>query len=1084
MSQYHTSSQRCRELIGRCIFGAATVFAFLFAPPADARHHSDPSPFETPPLRFDAIGEEVKIPSPHVEALVEDSAGFVWFGTRHGLSLYDGYDTTTYFPSIAQRSAAEHSLAMPADWILALEASADGAVWFANVAGEVFSWHHGDDEPVFWDHEGIAGLPLRSIHPDDVGGVWLGTRERGLFLYRPAGGRVRRFPLDGVTIWSILGSLDEKLWIGTTGGLYVLTSESGSPTMVPGTGELDIRILRAKPDGGFLIGTRGNGLWVMDDGSFEVRQLDDPGAAHRQISSIATSPRGTIWVGTDHGLLRRDPVTAQWTEFHHDPNNTYTIPSDRVRALLVDSNDTLWVATSGGGVARLRAHGGLFSTYLPSRAPSATPGSVDAVTGIEQDPTGALWISVHRGGLHVVPPGRTEVEAVELPLDETGRKPAIQPTDLRWAEKHGGLLIGTQLNGLWRIRPGDRRAVPYSHPSIDSGTLDGFAIVRIHEQGNGDIWLGTQRNGIVRLPRNAADRLLFPRMAESLQTEVRAIAEANSGTLIVGTASGLGVLREPYDEVRPLEIDPSLSIATIYDITRATDGSFWIGTDRGLAQVSPFMRAPEVSWYTVADGLPSNSIASVREDDDGAIWVSSGNGLGRIDPENRQVTSLSTWHGLPTNEFMHGAMLRTTDDLFFVGSSRGLVRFDPRDFRPNDRDSPIRVTSVSLPPDEIIDFPREGNPAEIRLTHRQPVLAIRYTLLDFSAPRWNQYRFMLEGFDPSWRGPTRDSSVMYTNLPPGDYTFRVRGANADGHWSTSEATLAVTMLPPPWLTWWAFAFYAAVIIAAIYGYTRYQADKLHREEQYARRLEHEVAERTQELEERNRRLEYANKMLEIASVTDSLTGLHNRRFLLTSMEQDLALAKWEGDSPDTSYLFVVLDLDQFKRINDTYGHPVGDLVLFQVRDRLTQVCRAKDTLIRWGGDEFLIVGRDAGEKPAQALAERVRRVIGDEPFDVGRGKTFELTCSVGFATFPFVESKPDLCSWEQVIDFADRALYIAKRAGRNEWVGIFGTERTPETPVEDLLMLIDERPELLAQEGSISLRSSIRDAPWERVAGA
>ena len=146
--------------------------------------------------------------------------------------------------------------------------------------------------------------------------------------------------------------------------------------------------------------------------------------------------------------------------------------------------------------------------------------------------------------------------------------------------------------------------------------------------------------------------------------------------------------------------------------------------------------------------------------------------------------------------------------------------------------------------------------------------------------------------------------------------------------------------------------------------------------------------------------------------------------------------------------------------------------IFQVRDLLNQACRSSDTLIRWGGDEFLIVAREATRAHVEALAERIRLSVADHLFDIGTSQPVQLTCSLGFACYPFVISKPQLYSWEEVIDIADRALYVAKRHGPNMWAGIFGTDQTHETPVEDLLVMILERPELLGAEGSIRLVTS------------
>src|SRR5262249_54235383 len=134
--------------------------------------------------------------------------------------------------------------------------------------------------------------------------------------------------------------------------------------------------------------------------------------------------------------------------------------------------------------------------------------------------------------------------------------------------------------------------------------------------------------------------------------------------------------------------------------------------------------------------------------------------------------------------------------------------------------------------------------------------------------------------------------------------------------------------------------------------------------------------------------------------------------------------------------FMMIDLDQFKTINDSAGHAAGDAVLRQVRDLLKAVSRSSDIVVRWGGDEFLLVARDPSGSTLNELAERIRTSIAQHVFELGEGRVVRTTCSIGFASYPFFREQLDALSWEQVISVADRALYVAKASGRNAWVGI------------------------------------------------
>ena len=182
------------------------------------------------------------------------------------------------------------------------------------------------------------------------------------------------------------------------------------------------------------------------------------------------------------------------------------------------------------------------------------------------------------------------------------------------------------------------------------------------------------------------------------------------------------------------------------------------------------------------------------------------------------------------------------------------------------------------------------------------------------------------------------------------------------------------------------------------------------------------------------------------SLSDPLTGLRNRRFLDQHLESDIAMTQrryddWcnapAGEAPsEADILFFLIDLDNFKTVNDRYGHNAGDADLIQMRERLQEVFRESDFVVRWGGDEFLTIARSTRRAEAPSLAERLREAVMNRPFSLGGDQTMDATASVGFAAFPFVETRPHALSWYQVVGLADHALYMAKMAGRNAWYGL------------------------------------------------
>jgi diguanylate cyclase (GGDEF)-like protein len=212
------------------------------------------------------------------------------------------------------------------------------------------------------------------------------------------------------------------------------------------------------------------------------------------------------------------------------------------------------------------------------------------------------------------------------------------------------------------------------------------------------------------------------------------------------------------------------------------------------------------------------------------------------------------------------------------------------------------------------------------------------------------------------------------------------------------------------------------------------------------RLEREVEGRTVELRALSTELARRNVDLREASLADPLTGLRNRRFVMQAMpvevERVLRALDARAASRETvpRFILFLIDIDGFKSINDRYGHGAGDAVLRQFAARLKACFREQDDIVRWGGEEFLVIARGLDFEDAARLAMRVREQVAAEPFVLDDGTAIARTCCVGFAPFPFETARPRAHGWEVVVEVADRALLAAKRLGRDAWIGLAPAE--------------------------------------------
>jgi diguanylate cyclase (GGDEF)-like protein len=390
-------------------------------------------------------------------------------------------------------------------------------------------------------------------------------------------------------------------------------------------------------------------------------------------------------------------------------------------------------------------------------------------------------------------------------------------------------------------------------------------------------------------------------------------------------------------------------------------------------------------------------------------------------------------HGLQAEEFNFGAHYRDRSGKLFFGGASGFNSFYPEVLEFNERPPRVVLTQfLKLNSPGVVGVPEERI-ERLRLSHNEDVITLKFAALDFADPRANRYEYKLDGFDKDWVRADERRAATYTNLSGGQYVFRVRASNSDGVWSTQDLALPIDVAPSPWLSPFAFVAYATLAALMLLGVWYAQQRRIARAARLREELELQVSDRTFELAQRNRELEEVNGRLQMASLTDTLTGLANRRYL---MEQFPRLISHKANG---GLAIMIIDLDALKPINDQHGHAAGDEVIIEIAKTLRTAIRPDDVLARWGGDEFVVVAQAQHVQHACMLAERIRERIAKMKCVLPKGAIVRTSCSIGLTCLPFVPGNPDAVSWEQAIKIADLALYRAKR-GRNAWRGWFGTE--------------------------------------------
>ncbi|HBK45627.1 MAG TPA: GGDEF domain-containing protein, partial [Xanthomonadaceae bacterium] len=471
--------------------------------------------------------------------------------------------------------------------------------------------------------------------------------------------------------------------------------------------------------------------------------------------------------------------------------------------------------------------------------------------------------------------------------------------------------------------------------------------------------------------------------------------------------------------------------------------TLWIGTfSAGLYRID--RRSGVSSRITEQDGLSNNVVYRILEDGQGRLWLSTNNGISIYDPATAIHQKLGRRDGLHNQEFNSSASFVDRQGQLYFGGTQGLDVLAPLQL-PR-RSSPARPVLTGL--HVLSGDGRSGARGlsngdivysdRIALPREDTVFTLDMTAVDFLAPAAAQLRYRVQGLHEGWIYPHQARVEFSLNhLPAGHYLLEVQAAGRDGQFGASRR-LHIDVPPPLWRHPLAYAAYLLLVALAAWLLVRRVRATMRREREQIELLNHTVAERTAQLRSANQQLLQSNAQLEIATRTDPLTRVSNRRELQDWLARECPhlLALIEAGQPQERLFFFMADIDDFKRVNDSYGHQTGDELLVACAARLRLLCRDRDLLVRWGGEEFLLVARLAQDEDAARLAERMRASIADLPMPLDNGAALETTCSIGFAAWPLSTQWPALGDWEQSIALADRCLYAAKHAGKNAWVGV------------------------------------------------
>jgi signal transduction histidine kinase/ligand-binding sensor domain-containing protein/CheY-like chemotaxis protein/HPt (histidine-containing phosphotransfer) domain-containing protein len=861
-------------------------------------------------LRFEHLSVDDGLAQESVLAIMQDDDGFMWFGSQTGLSRFDGYKVIVY------RNVVGDARTLVNNWVRVLHLDRQGRLWIGTDGGldryEPATRSFTHFAPKESTRRGNGNRHIRAIVDDGKNGLWLGTGD-GLQHFDMASGEFVSWHHEPHSPNSLGNdqvnalALDERgcLWIGTTGGL---------DTMLPGSGTF--RHIRGSMAGAAvhaLLADRHGTMWVGGAAGLASRAIDDSGApqvhggeegiAPGEITALFREPGGQLWVGSrDDGLYRYDELHQRFENFPHRITDPHSLADNRVSALYRDRVGTFWVGTWYAGVSRVDLGSGGFSR-LVHQVDSVQALADNRVRAIADAGNGQLWLGTNNG-LSRYDPARGAIEVYRHDPADPDSLPDMAVTAL--ARDHQGLLWIGGRNGLTSFDAGTRH---FRRVALAPGDNQGSAVRSILVDRAGILWV-TSRGGLHRLdPATLAvttyhhDPLKGTSLADNT---ARPLLEDRQGRLWVGTLDGLDLLDRATGHFRHFRHDAndpgSISHDEVRHLLEDRKGNLWAGTAVGLNRV---LVGPDgtvrFARYTRREGLADDGVAAMLEDGDGRLWISSSSGLTRFAPDAGLWRTYSASDGTIEGAYFEGSAFVAPDGTLYFGGFNGVTAFNPRDIRDNLVAPRAVITGfqifnepIEAAKPQLLSSPIERTHA-LTLGAADSVFSLEFSALHYAAPQRNRFAYKLEGFDQDWVNTGANKRfATYTNLDPGTYVFKVRAANKDGVWSDNPATLAITILPPYYKTWWFRLGIALAAAGAFYWSMRARVDRLRRQKD---RLERQVSARTREIALQNRQLERQTLELvaqerKVRKNTDQL-ALANQA--LQENEERLSLAKEKAE---------------------------------------------------------------------------------------------------------------------------------------------------------------------------------------------
>jgi signal transduction histidine kinase/ligand-binding sensor domain-containing protein len=827
---------------------------------------------QRPHVDFKHIGTNDGLSQSNVLCIFQDSRGFMWFGTPDGLNKYDSYSFTVYKKDLKKPGSLSNN------YIRDIIEDKNGDLWLATWGGGLNRYDRQKDEFTHYKYNqlktnSISGNFLGYLLQDSEGKIWIST-ESGIDVFDPGKNQFIHYKnnkndensLSDDAVAGMIEDSQHNIWIATTnGGLNLFDRKKNIFTRFQHN-EKDTASISGNniwtvfedSKHNIWVGTVGGGLNLLNRSTGKFRVFKKNKTANsicdNVIFSIAEDNEGILWIGSENGgISTMDPKTEIFHNYQHNQIDNSSLSSSSINRIYKDKKGNIWIGTFNAGVNLMDPDMSKFIHYKHNASGSSL--SNNNVLSICEDAEDNLWIGTDGGGVNLF--DRKTGKFIHFEHQEGNKNTICGNYVLSVTQdSEGNIWMGTWGDGITVFNRKKNSYKHYKNDPKDPYSLIGNNAWVILKDRENNMWVGVQGKGLCRYDRDKDRFILYTHENDNLSSNnILSLFEDRNGMLWVGTdGGGLNEFNRKANKVtqfRQSDLKNSLSNNSINCIFEDEVGNLWIGTYEGLNYLD--RKTNVFTTYTTKDGLPNDVISGILEDSKKKLWVSTNKGISQFDPATKKFRNFGIADGLQSDEFKL-SYCKSRSGLMYFGGINGFNEFDPDSVKETEFNPRLLITNFLIANKEVPIAINEKDPSplkknitetrDITLPYHSAVISFEFAALNYIPSDKKRYAYMLEGFDRNWNEIGTGRRATYTNLDPGEYIFKVKSLNSEGEWSSRIISIALTITPPFWLTWW---FKSGVLIVIIGGATGFYKFRINIINTQKRKLEQRVQEQTQQL---------------------------------------------------------------------------------------------------------------------------------------------------------------------------------------------------------------------------------------------